>query len=192
SKKGVITGGNTTGNGGAFYDTNTSTMEMNLSSVSFKNVIITGNHANGLGGGLYFSSSSHADELIIDNCDITNNTAGTNGGGIYCQSSSVYTADVTLKGCVNITNNTVNNKINNATLTDTAFGKAVFNVTNDFSTSSRIGVNSTTTDKTLRITNYIERIKDCSSVFSADNSNKQIKIYKCTFSSKRYAEIRNA
>lgn len=192
SKKGVITGGNTTGNGGAFYDTNTSTMELNLSSVSFKNVIITGNHANGLGGGLFFSSSSHADELIIDNCEITNNTAGTNGGGIYCQSGNVYTADVTLKGCVNITNNTVNNRKNNATLTDTAFGKAVFNVTKDFSTSSRIGVNSTTTDKTLRITNYIERIKDCSAVFSADNSNKQIKINKRTFGSSYYAEIRNA
>ncbi|MGN1132314.1 MAG: hypothetical protein ACI4RL_05370, partial [Ruminococcus sp.] len=103
-KKGVITGGNTTGNGGAFYDTNTSTIKFNLSRVSFKNVIITGNHADGLGGGIFFSSSSYEDGLIIDNCEITNNTAGTNGGGIYCQSGSVYTADVTLKGCVNITN----------------------------------------------------------------------------------------
>ncbi|MGN1127257.1 MAG: hypothetical protein ACI4RI_07430, partial [Ruminococcus sp.] len=191
-KKGVIKGGNTYGDGGAFYDTNTATFTTNLSRVSFSNVIITGNHADGLGGGIFFSSSSHEDGLIIENCEITNNTTGKNGGGIYCQSSSVYTADVTLQGCVKIINNTVNNRKNNVTLTDTSFGKAVLNITQNLSTSSRIGVNSTTTDKTLRITNYIEHIKDCSSVFSADNSNKQIKINKRTFGSSYYAEIRNA
>ncbi|MGN0459925.1 MAG: hypothetical protein ACI4HL_03320 [Ruminococcus sp.] len=191
-KKGVIKGGNTYGNGGAFYDTNTATFATNLSSVTFSDVIITGNHADGLGGGIFFSSSSHEDRLIIFDCEITNNTAGENGGGIYCQSGSVYTADVTLQGCVKIINNTVNNRKNNVTLTDTSFGKAVLNIIQNFSTSSRIGVNSTTTDNTLRITNYIEHIKDCSAVFSADNSNKQIKINKRTFGSSYYAEIRNA
>lgn len=191
-KKGVITGGNTTGNGGAFYDTNTSTFTSYLSRVTFENVVIKDNHANGLGGGIYFSESSDGNRLILNNCEITNNTAGKNGGGIYCASGNVYTADVTVKGNVQITGNTVNGSANNATLTDTAFGKTVFNIDDSFSSGSRIGVNSTTSDHSLRITSRTEHMSDCRSVFSADFSSKKINVCKGFMSSSYYAEICDA
>lgn len=191
-KKGVITGGNTTGNGGAFYDTNASTAENKLSRVTFENVVIKGNHANGLGGGIYFSESSAGNGLILNNCEITNNTAGKNGGGIYCASGKIYTADVTVKGNVQITENTVNGTANNATLTDNAIDKTVFKIDNSFSSGSRIGVNSTTSDRSLDITNGTKHMENCKSVFTADFSSKKINVYKGTWSSSYYAEICNA
>lgn len=100
---GVITGGNNTGDGGAFYLTG--------GTLTLQGGNITGNHANN-GGGIYADNddSYSYTSLKIQGGIITNNTASENGGGVYLRGQA---ARYTMEGAPVIRYNTVNSAPNN-------------------------------------------------------------------------------
>ena len=100
---GVITGGNNTGDGGAFYITG--------GTLTLQGGNITGNHANN-GGGIYADNddSYSYTTLKIEGGIITNNTASENGGGVYLRGQA---ARYTMEGAPVIRYNTVNSAPNN-------------------------------------------------------------------------------
>ena len=181
-KNGTITGGNTTGNGGGIVTDRSG-------KVALDNMVLTGNHADGYGGALYYEGD---EDYEIKDTTITNNTAGKNGGGIYCKCKwGVIIPDIVAKGTVVIWGNTVNGKANNATLTDSGAKKSIFKLHSSFSKNSKIGVNSTTTDKWLDITNGCDLSKECKDCFSADNENQSLQCYKSKFLRNWYIRIWN-
>lgn len=186
-KKGKITGGNTTGRGGAINDLTSGVF--NESSVILENICITGNHAVEEGGGIAYSCCSDSDGLIIKNCDITNNSSDKTGGGVFAEVSGMYTADVTLDGIVNVTGNTANGKPNNFTLDENFFVKSVIKFKTTFNQNSRIGVNTTASADSIDFTEGNSNIKHYEYVFTSDSTNHRINIYKGTFSSKYYGEL---
>ncbi len=169
-KNGTITGGNTKANGGVVNSIEDHT------DVTLENMTLTGNHADGYGGAVYYG---YGIDYEMKDTTITNNTAGKGGGGIYCRSyQGMGTADIVVKGTIVIWDNTVNGKANNATLTDSGAKKTVFKLDKSFSRSSRIGVNSTTKDKWLDITNGCDLSKECKDCFVADRENQSLECYK--------------
>ena len=182
-KNGTITGGNTTGNGGAVNSISDRT------DVTLENVTLTGNHADGYGGAVYYG---YGIDYEMKNTTITNNTAGKNGGGIYCRSYyGINTADIVVKGTIVIWDNTVNGKANNATLTDSGAKKTIFKLDKSFSSTSRIGVNSTTKDKWLDITNASILAMANDDCFHADRENQTLESYKGYFTREWYICIKN-
>ena len=168
-KNGTITGGNTTGDGGAVgTDGN--------NDVKLDNMVLTGNHADGYGGAVCYTGDY---DYEIKDTTITNNTAGKNGGGIYCKCKlGIVIPDVSARGTVVIWDNTVNGKANNATLTDSGAKKSIFKLHSTFSKNSKIGVNSTTTDKWLDITNGCDLSKECKDCFVVDREDQSLECYK--------------
>ena len=139
-------------------------------------MVLTGNHADGYGGAICYTYDY---DYEIKDTTITNNTAGKNGGGIYCKCTvGMIIPDVLVKGTVVIWDNTVNGKANNATLTDSGAKKSIFKLHSSFSKNSKIGVNSTTTDKWLDIINGCDLSKECKDCFVADREDQSLECYK--------------
>ena len=158
-KNGTVTGGNTTGNGGAVYSS--------VGNVTLDHMTLTNNHADGYGGAMYYGNGAIDYDLI--DTTITENTAGKNGGGIYCLACrGISTADVAVKGVIIIRDNTVNGQPNNATLTDQPTKKTIFKLDSSFSDQSWIGVNTTSTDKWIDITDGSIRSLACDTSFHCD------------------------
>ncbi len=182
-KYGTITGGNTTGNGGVVAATD-------HSDVTLDNMILQGNHADGCGGAVYYG---YGLDYVIKDSLIKENTAGKSGGGIYCRAyQSFETADIVAKGVIGIWGNTANGREDNAALNDLPTKKTIFKLDDSFSDDSRIGVNSSTTDKWLDITNGTDVVKRCGSVFFSDRSDRAIEIYQGTFTRQWYIRIKKA
>jgi hypothetical protein len=80
----TITGGHTSGSGGAVW--------CSQSSPTISNCVIRGNSAAIEGGGVYCSQSS----VLLSNCIISNNTAY--GGGVSCSYASPVLANCTIVG----------------------------------------------------------------------------------------------
>lgn len=175
NKQASITGGNTTGNGGGVCDENKN-INMNK-RFEFQNIMIIRNHADGYGGGIYASECNS--DCLIANASIIHNTASKNGGGLFARVSGLYASTVTLYGDVNISNNTVNNRDNNATLDSNAWRKSTFHIRGDWDhfKNSYIGVSSTTGQSSIDITQGYEELKDCDGIFYADTKGN-INIYK--------------
>ena len=186
--KGTITGGNTKGRGGAINDMTCGAL--GDSAIHLNNITITGNHAVQEGGGISYSCCSTNGNLTIDNCDIVNNTSDKNGGGVFAEVSGLYATDVTLDGTVNVTGNTVNGKANNFTFDDNYVTKAILKFKPTFDRHSKIGVNTTSSDKTIDFTEGNSNIQNYRSVFTSDSTNRQINIYKGFLSNKYYAELK--
>ena len=186
--KGTITGGNTKGRGGAINDMTCGAL--GDSAIHLNNITITGNHAVQEGGGISYSCCSTNGNLTIDNCDIVNNTSDKNGGGVFAEVSGIYSTDVTLDGTVNVTGNTVNGKANNFTFDDNYVTKAILKFKPTFDRHSKIGVNTTSSDKTIDFTEGNSNIQNYRSVFTSDSTNRQINIYKGFLSNKYYAELK--
>lgn len=177
-KNGTVTGGNTTGNGGVVnsHDLNT--------RVTFDHMTLTNNHADGYGGAVYYGNGIDYD--LIDTT-ITENTAGKNGGGIYCRSyQGLITADIVVKGVIIIRDNTVNGQPNNATLTDQPTKKTIFKLDKSFSGQSWIGVNTTSTDKWIDITDGSIRALACDTSFHCDRSDQTKECYRGHFTREWY------
>ena len=186
--KGTITGGNTKGRGGAINDMTSGVC--GDSAIKLNNVTVTGNHAVQEGGGISYSCCSTNGNIVLNNCDIVDNTSDKNGGGVFAEVSGIYATDVTLDGTVNVTGNTVNGKANNFTFDDNFVTKAVLKFNPTFSKHSRIGVNTTSSDKTIDFTEGNSNIKNFKNVFTSDSTNRQINIYKGFLSDKYYAELK--
>lgn len=182
-KNGTVTGGNTTGNGGVVAATD-------HSDVTLDYMILQGNHADGCGGAVYYG---YGLDYVIKDSLIKENTAGKSGGGIYCRAyQSFETSDIVAKGVIGIWGNTANGREDNAALNDLPTKKTIFKLDDSFSGDSRIGVNSSTTDKWLDITNGTDVVKRCGSVFFSDRSDRAIEIYQGTFTRQWYVRIKKA
>lgn len=182
-KNGTVTGGNTTGNGGVVASMNNNT------DVTLENMTLKNNHADGYGGAIYYGNGI---DYEIKNTTITENTAGKGGGGIYCRAySSFCTADIVLKGAVTIMGNTVKGRADNAMLNDLPTKKTIFKLDKSFSADSWIGVNTTSTDKWIDITNGSILAMVQESCFKCDRSDQTTEYYKATFGGDWYLRIRN-
>ena len=76
------------------------------------------------------------------------------------------------------------------TFDDNFVTKAVLKFKPSFSKYSRIGVNTTSSDKTIDFTEGNSNIKNFNNVFTSDSTNRQINIYKGFLSDKYYAELK--
>ncbi|MBR5809074.1 MAG: hypothetical protein IKY39_03085, partial [Clostridia bacterium] len=105
SKNGIITGGNSVGNGGGFY-VDGGSLHLKGGSIAENNTLkygggiyidgaelfleggsVSDNRAYGQGGGIYVNDAT----LTIEDGEISRNYAGSSGGGVYCyQYSTVY------------------------------------------------------------------------------------------------------
>ena len=100
--------------------------------LTLKNGTIKGGHVTGNGGGIYVAAGG---TLNLENVRITENKADVAGGGIYLKTG----ATLNVKGNVNITNNSRNNKNKTEKNLYLASGTLV-TLAGALSSSSRIGV----------------------------------------------------
>ena len=82
----AITGGSTTGDGGALY---------NEGSTTLTGVTVAGNSAAGPGGGV---CNARRGTITIINCSITGNSSTAGGGGLYNDTGTVTLTDSTISG----------------------------------------------------------------------------------------------
>jgi len=183
----AITDNTASSNGGgiyAGYRGRGNSTDLNINSTK-----LTGNSAGGEGGGIWNDSMSY---LNMKDVEITNNTAVTNGGGLYAQKGSASSCDPQISGKITIMDNTLtNNTRSNAFLGENNTSKCIFNNFKKLDTSSRIGITSPTSDKTLDVvkTNIKDVYDNATNIFSYDNSSYRLNRYTHWYSDSYWVEI---
>lgn len=169
-KKGTITGGFTTGNGGGINAAGDCFMYTGKYLKTVRNCEITNNHANGGGGGIYISQYSNG--CKIEDCTITNNSCNGDGGGVLAAVSGFYSGESSVSGKVIVTDNKANGKNENYTLDTNCFKKAIINIDGYLSSDSIIGVTTLSTQSKITITS--ESIYASSNIFTSDDTNHKV------------------
>ena len=161
-------------------------------------VVTTANPAAGIiGSGLLGAFKSfYCDSMNYLNLwdtTITDNEAKNAGGRLYAQKGSASSCDPEIKGKITITDNKLlNGTASNAFLGENTTSKCIFTISEKIDPSSRIGITSPTSDKTLDVVKIANKTAydNTKNVFSYDTGAYRINRYKGTFTSCYWVEIK--
>ncbi len=93
----TITGGFTSGSGGAILAVDTITNDIN---VTISNSAVVGNSAANDGGAIYFDSKNGQDRVRISNSFINGNSAGNAGGGVFAKKIVIFGSTISENSAV--------------------------------------------------------------------------------------------
>ena len=160
------------------------------SSLWLRGSTFTGNKSGKNGGAIYCDSMNY---LNLWDTTITDNEAKNAGGGLYAQKGSASSCDPEIKGKITITDNKLSNgTASNAFLGENTTSKCIFTISEKIDPSSRIGITSPTSDKTLDVVKIANKTAydNTKNVFSYDTGAYRINRYKGTFTSCYWVEIK--
>ena len=158
-------------------------------SFTVKNTKLTGNSSGCEGGALWCDSMNY---LTMSDVEMTNNKAVANGGGLYAQKGYASACDPIISGKMTIINNSLTNgTASNAFLGENTTSKCIFRIIDTIDSTSRIGITSNTTDKTLDVVKIWHEgaYNNTANVFSYDTSSYRINRYNPILSSCYFVEI---